>query len=109
MTEAGEARFPAATKGWVQTQWQFEKVFRAERTADMRALLRAVAATDLGTTAVSPRGVIQSFRGTLTDSYAGWRFEQPQQLFTFLDLRLDKFLREQLACPTRVERKASEK
>jgi hypothetical protein len=32
---------------------QFEAAFGAERTADMRALLHAVAATDLGTTAVT--------------------------------------------------------
>ena len=52
VTEGGEARFRAATKGWVQAQQQFEKVFGAKRTTDMRALLRAVAATDLGPTAV---------------------------------------------------------
>ena len=53
VTEAGEARFRAAVKGWLQAQRQFEKAFGAERTADMRALLHAVAATDLGTTPVS--------------------------------------------------------
>jgi DNA-binding MarR family transcriptional regulator len=53
VTEAGEARFRAATKGWVHAQRQFEKAFRAERTTDMRALLHAVAVTDLGTTAVT--------------------------------------------------------
>jgi DNA-binding MarR family transcriptional regulator len=53
VTEAGEARFRAATKGWVQAQRQFEKAFGAERTTDMRALLHAVAVTDLGTTAVT--------------------------------------------------------
>jgi DNA-binding MarR family transcriptional regulator len=49
VTEAGEARFRAGMKGWAQAQWQFEKAFGAERTADMRALLHAVAATNLGT------------------------------------------------------------
>jgi DNA-binding MarR family transcriptional regulator len=53
VTEAGEARFRAAMKGWVQAQQQFEVAFGAERTADMRALLHAVAAADLGTTAVT--------------------------------------------------------
>ena len=53
VTEAGEARFRAGMKGWAQAQWQFEKAFGAKRTADMRALLHAVAATDLGTTHVS--------------------------------------------------------
>ena len=53
VTEDGDTRFRAGVKGWVQAQRQFEKVFGAERTADMRALLHAVAATDLGTTPVS--------------------------------------------------------
>jgi DNA-binding MarR family transcriptional regulator len=48
LTKAGEARFRAGMKGWLQAQRQFEKAFGAERTADMRALLHAVAATDLG-------------------------------------------------------------
>src|SRR5438874_7850860 len=52
VTEGGEARFRAATRGWVQAQQQFEKAFGAKRTTDMRALLHAVAATDLGPTAV---------------------------------------------------------
>src|SRR5260221_14109892 len=45
VTEAGEARFRAGMKGWVKAQQQFEAAFGAERTADMRALLQAVAAT----------------------------------------------------------------
>jgi DNA-binding MarR family transcriptional regulator len=49
LTEAGAARFRAATKAWVQAQTQFETAFGAERTAAMRALLHAVAATDLAT------------------------------------------------------------
>jgi DNA-binding MarR family transcriptional regulator len=52
-TEAGEARFRAGVKGWVQAQRQFEKSFGAKRTADMRALLHAVAATKLGTHAAT--------------------------------------------------------
>jgi DNA-binding MarR family transcriptional regulator len=47
LTEAGSARFRAATKAWVRAQRQFETAFGAERTAAMRALLHAVAATDL--------------------------------------------------------------
>jgi len=39
-------------KGWVQAQRQFEKAFGAKRTADMRALLHAVASTDLSSAAV---------------------------------------------------------
>jgi DNA-binding MarR family transcriptional regulator len=52
ITAAGEARFRVGMKGWVQAQQQFEATFGAARTADMRALLHAVAATDFGTTAV---------------------------------------------------------
>jgi DNA-binding MarR family transcriptional regulator len=46
--EAGEARFRAGMKGWVQAQRQFEKAFGAKRTTDMRVILHAIAATDLG-------------------------------------------------------------
>ena len=53
VTAAGEARFRAGLKGWVQAQRQFEVAFGAKRTTDMRALLHAVAATDLGTTPFS--------------------------------------------------------
>ena len=53
VTETGEARFRAGMKGWVQAQREFEKAFGAKRTADMRALLHAVAATNLGTKPVS--------------------------------------------------------
>jgi DNA-binding MarR family transcriptional regulator len=53
VTAAGEAHFRAATKGWAQAQRQFEKAFGVKRTTDMRSLLHAVAATDLGTTAVT--------------------------------------------------------
>jgi DNA-binding MarR family transcriptional regulator len=52
VTAAGEARVRAGMKGWLQAQRQFEKAFGARRTTDMRALLHAVAATDLGPTAV---------------------------------------------------------
>ena len=52
VTAAGETRFRAGMQGWVQAQRQFEAAFGAERTADMRALLHAVAATELGPTTV---------------------------------------------------------
>src|SRR5271166_2885748 len=45
LTEAGAARFRAAVKRWIQAQKQFEAVFGAERTVDLRTLLHAVAAT----------------------------------------------------------------
>ena len=53
VTEAGEARFRAGMKGWAQAQRQFEKAFGEKRTADMRAILYAVTATELGTHAAS--------------------------------------------------------
>ena len=48
LTEAGAARFNAAVKGWVEAQRRFEAALGAERTMELRALLHAVAATDLG-------------------------------------------------------------
>ena len=53
VTEAGEARFRAGMKGWAQAQRQFVKAFGEKRTADMRAILHAVTATELGTHAAS--------------------------------------------------------
>jgi DNA-binding MarR family transcriptional regulator len=53
VTAAGEARFRAGMKGWAQAQRQFEKAFGEKRTADMRAILHAVTATELGTHAAS--------------------------------------------------------
>jgi len=47
LTEAGEGRFRAGMKGWLEAQRRFATAFGAERTADMRALLHAVATTDL--------------------------------------------------------------
>jgi DNA-binding MarR family transcriptional regulator len=53
VTAAGEARFRAGIKGWVQAQRQFEKAFGAKRTTDMRAILHEVTAIELGTQAAS--------------------------------------------------------
>ena len=53
VTAAGEARFRAGMKGWAQAQRQFEKEFGAKRTTDMRAILHAVTAIELGTQAAS--------------------------------------------------------
>jgi DNA-binding MarR family transcriptional regulator len=47
VTEAGEASFRAGLKGWRDAQRRFESAFGTERTANMRGLLQAVAATDL--------------------------------------------------------------
>jgi DNA-binding MarR family transcriptional regulator len=41
LTDAGAARFRAATKEWARAQKQFEVAFGAERTVDLRALLHA--------------------------------------------------------------------
>ena len=46
VTEAGEAGFRSAMKGWREAQRRFEAAFGAERTAEIRSLLHAVAATD---------------------------------------------------------------
>src|SRR6202047_5162330 len=48
VTEAGAERLRAGVKGWVQAQTQFEEVFGAKRTLELRALLHAVSASDLG-------------------------------------------------------------
>ena len=47
LTKAGEARLRAGIKGWLEAQRQFEKAFGTKRTTEMRALLHAVAATNL--------------------------------------------------------------
>jgi DNA-binding MarR family transcriptional regulator len=48
ITEAGEGSFRAGLRGWRDAQRRFEAAFGAERTANMRGLLHAVAVTDLG-------------------------------------------------------------
>ena len=47
LTEAGEQRLQAAREGWLRAQAQFEAAFGAERAAELRALLRAAAASVL--------------------------------------------------------------
>jgi DNA-binding MarR family transcriptional regulator len=47
VTETGAERLRAAIKGWVDAQNRFEAVFGADRTAELRALLRAVSVSDL--------------------------------------------------------------
>ena len=48
LTKRGEARLIAAFKGWAEAQACFESTFGSRRAAELRALLRAVAATGLG-------------------------------------------------------------
>jgi DNA-binding MarR family transcriptional regulator len=47
VSEAGEARFQAGMRGWVKAQRRFETAFGVRRSSNMRALLHAVAATEL--------------------------------------------------------------
>jgi DNA-binding MarR family transcriptional regulator len=48
LTKTGERKFEAARKKWLEAQANFETVFGTKRGADLRALLRAVVASDLG-------------------------------------------------------------
>ena len=48
LTDLGAARLRAAAKGWAEAQIRFEATFGDKRTSDLRTLLEAVAATDLG-------------------------------------------------------------
>lgn len=50
LTSAGEKRLEAARQGWSKAQAHFETTFGPRRAADLRALLRAVVATDFGAT-----------------------------------------------------------
>ena len=52
LTDAGAERLRAATEAWAEAQTRFESVFGRERASDLRALLRAVTAGDLGGSAV---------------------------------------------------------
>ena len=54
LTEAGAATLRAATTAWPEAQARFEAAFGAERAADMRALLRAVTASELQPAGVEP-------------------------------------------------------
>jgi DNA-binding MarR family transcriptional regulator len=51
LTDAGLERLRAASQGWRDAQKEFAAAFGNERTVDLRALLHAVAATDLRTDA----------------------------------------------------------
>jgi DNA-binding MarR family transcriptional regulator len=49
LTKAGEKRLQAGSEAWLQAQTRFERRFGAQRAADLRAMLRAVIASDLTT------------------------------------------------------------
>jgi DNA-binding MarR family transcriptional regulator len=48
VTAAGATRLRAAAKRWAQAQTRFEAVFGEKRTAELRAILYAVATSDFG-------------------------------------------------------------
>jgi DNA-binding MarR family transcriptional regulator len=48
LTESGAARLREAAKGWAEAQARFATAFGGERTAELRSLLHAVAASELG-------------------------------------------------------------
>jgi DNA-binding MarR family transcriptional regulator len=47
LTDAGAARLHAASKAWAKAQTRFERSFGSKRASDLRAILRAVTASDL--------------------------------------------------------------
>jgi DNA-binding MarR family transcriptional regulator len=53
LTQAGIERLRAARKGWSQAQTRFASLFGEQRTAGLRALLCAAAATDFPTASVA--------------------------------------------------------
>jgi len=47
LTRTGESRLQAALKGWTAAQARFEGAYGAKRAAELRAMLRAVVASEL--------------------------------------------------------------
>ena len=47
LTDAGAARLHMASKAWAEAQTRFERSFGSKRASDLRAILRAVTASDL--------------------------------------------------------------
>ena len=54
LTDAGAVRFRTAVDGWVKAQAGFEAVFGETRSAELRAMLHAVAASELERAASEP-------------------------------------------------------
>ena len=46
LTKAGERRLQAGREAWAQAQARFERRFGTQRAADLRAMMRAVIASD---------------------------------------------------------------
>src|SRR5437899_2458264 len=57
LTDTGAERLRGAVEGWVKAQAGFEAVFGEQRSSELRALLHAVADSDLE--GVSPRGSLR--------------------------------------------------
>jgi DNA-binding MarR family transcriptional regulator len=55
LTKAGDKRLEAARTGWVKAQGRFESAFGGKRTSELRELLRAVVASELGPPSVTTR------------------------------------------------------
>ncbi len=55
LTKAGATLLHEAKKAWAEAQTQFEATFGGDRASDLRALLRAVAISDLRPIAASSR------------------------------------------------------
>ena len=55
LTKAGEKRLEAARTGWVKAQSRFESTFGSKRTSELRELLRAVVASELGPPSITTR------------------------------------------------------
>jgi DNA-binding MarR family transcriptional regulator len=47
LTKAGEGRLQAAVKGWTAAQARFESAYGVKHAAELRAMLRAVVASEL--------------------------------------------------------------
>lgn len=47
LTKSGESRLQAAVKGWTAAQARFESAYGVKRAAELRAMLRAVVASEL--------------------------------------------------------------
>jgi DNA-binding MarR family transcriptional regulator len=59
LTKSGQKRLAAARKAWSEAQEQFEGTFGSRRAAELRGLLRAVAATDFAPAAKTAGGAFQ--------------------------------------------------
>jgi DNA-binding MarR family transcriptional regulator len=54
LSKAGDKRLEAARTGWVKAQACFESAFGSKRTWELRELLRAVVASELGPVSEGP-------------------------------------------------------